>query len=68
MPRHIQSRDSSGAPDSRHLLLLTRHSGVRTLAYLESGEEVYLVFDTARWHGELGPDFKEIQDLDFPVS
>jgi hypothetical protein len=52
--------------DSRYLLLLTRESGMRDVARLQSGEEVYLVFDTARWEGEVGPDLKQLEEIDFP--
>lgn len=52
--------------DSRHLFLLTRESGTKGLVRLENGEEVYLLFDTRRWEGVVGPSEKEIESAGFP--
>jgi len=59
-PRFVWSRDS------RHLFLLTRESDVKNLVRLESGEEVYMLFDTRQWEGAVGPSEKEIAGVDFP--
>jgi hypothetical protein len=59
-PRFAWSRDS------RYLFLLTRESGTKNLVRLESGEEVYLSFDTRQWEGVVGPTEKEIEAAGFP--
>jgi hypothetical protein len=51
--------------DSRHLLLLTRESGLRGLSRAPSGEENYLTFDTASWAGVTAPDAKDLEGIDF---
>lgn len=59
-PRFVWSRDS------RYLFLLTRESGMEGLVRLENGEEVYMLFDTGRWEGAVGPREKEIEAAGFP--
>ena len=48
------------------MFLLTRESDVKNLVRLESGEEVYMLFDTRQWEGAVGPSEKEIAGADFP--
>ena len=59
-PRFVWSRDS------RHLFLLTRQSDIKNLVRLETGEEVYMLFDTQKWEGAVGPNEKELEAASFP--
>lgn len=54
--------------DSRRVLLLTRDTGGAGLSILPGGEELYLLFDTKRWEGVIGPAPAEVKAAGLDLS